>query len=90
MECDEHDVSKNKRKTDILENNGFKCELVERNCMCKHNSYQASSAPTKSMLRKWDGTLLEYYIYIHILFINFHFISYIIGGKWSKAYTGNV
>ena len=55
MECDEHDHEKNFRKTSILERNGFKCELIERNCMCKHKEYQPRSAPTKSMLRKWDG-----------------------------------
>lgn len=55
MECDEHDIEKNKRKTDILEANNFKCELVERNCMCKHNDYQASTSPSLSTLRKWDG-----------------------------------
>ena len=55
MECDEHDISKNSRKTDILEANGFKCTLVERNCMCKHNDYVASAAAEKSTLRKWDG-----------------------------------
>jgi FkbM family methyltransferase len=55
MECDEHDVSKNQRKTDILERNGFKCTLVERNCMCKHNDYIPSSSKQLSMLRKWDG-----------------------------------
>lgn len=55
MECDEHDLSKNARKTDILEANGFKCHLIERNCMCKHNDYTPKSAPTKSELRKWNG-----------------------------------
>lgn len=55
MECDEHDTSKNDRKTKILESNGFKCTLIERNCMCKHNDFVPKSAPTKSMLRKWDG-----------------------------------
>lgn len=55
MECDEHDISKNERKTSILEANGFKCTLVERNCMCKHKDFKPSEAPAKSMLRKWDG-----------------------------------
>ena len=55
MECDEHDISKNKRKTDILENNGFKCELIERNCMCRHRLFTPRAAPEKSALRKWDG-----------------------------------
>lgn len=55
MECDQHDITKNKRKTDILEANGFKCTLVERNCMCKHNDYKASAAAEKSALGKWDG-----------------------------------
>lgn len=55
MECDEHDISKNERKTSILEANGFKCELVERNCMCKNVNYKASSAPERTVLKKWDG-----------------------------------
>lgn len=55
MECDEHDLSKNERKTNILEQNGFKCHLIERNCMCKHNNYQPSTSKTLSVLQKWDG-----------------------------------
>lgn len=55
MECDEHDISKNERKTSILEANGFKCELVERNCMCKNVNYKAISAPSRTVLKKWDG-----------------------------------
>lgn len=55
MECDQHDISKNQRKTDILEANGFKCDLVERNCMCKHNKYEPHTSPSISALRKWDG-----------------------------------
>ena len=55
MECDEHDISKNERKTSILERNGFQCTLVERNCMCKHRDYIASSSKSLSVLRKWDG-----------------------------------
>lgn len=55
MECDEHDISKNKRKTDIVEANGFKCTLVERNCMCINNSYKPHRAPSLSELYKWDG-----------------------------------
>lgn len=55
MECDAHDLEKNKRKTDILENNNFKCILVERNCMCKHNNFISKSAPVKSELYKFDG-----------------------------------
>lgn len=55
MECDQHDNSKNSRKTDILENNGFKCQLVERNCMCKNTKYAPHAAPAQSVLRKWDG-----------------------------------
>ena len=55
MECDEHDISKNSRKTDIIERNNFKCELIERNCMCKHNDYKPSTAPNLSTLKKWDG-----------------------------------
>ena len=55
MECDEHDVGKNARKTDILEAKGFACTLVERNCMCRHKQFSPRAAPEKSALRKWDG-----------------------------------
>ena len=55
MECDEHDVQKNERKTSILESHGFKCQLIERNCMCKHERYVPSSAKSLSVLQKWDG-----------------------------------
>lgn len=55
MECDEHDLEKNKRKTDIIESNGFRCQLVERNCMCRNLKYSPSSAPEKSNLKKFDG-----------------------------------
>jgi FkbM family methyltransferase len=55
MECDEHDITKNERKTNILEANGFKCELVERNCMCKNLLYTSSKAPARTELKKWDG-----------------------------------
>lgn len=60
MECDEHDISKNARKTDIIEANGFKCQLVERNCMCKNKNYQPPpAAPTKSLLKKFDGVKMS-------------------------------
>lgn len=55
MECDEHDIEKNNRKTSILESNGFACELIERNCMCKHKDFTPHSTDHKSTLRKWDG-----------------------------------
>lgn len=55
MECDEHDLIKNKRKTDIIEANGFRCQLVERNCMCKNKNYNPSSAPIKSVLKIFLG-----------------------------------
>ena len=55
MECDEHDISKNERKTNILEANGFKCTLVERNCMCQNKDFVPSSSSAKSELKKWDG-----------------------------------
>lgn len=45
MECDEHDLAKNERKISILEANNFKCQLVDRNCMCKHNYYKPSRSP---------------------------------------------
>lgn len=55
MECDEHDIAKNERKTSILEANNFKCNLVDRNCMCLHNDFKPSEAPTKSKLKRWNG-----------------------------------
>jgi FkbM family methyltransferase len=55
MECDAHDLEKNRRKTDILEANGFRCELVERNCMCAHKDFKPSVAPVKTALKKFDG-----------------------------------
>lgn len=55
MECDEHDVEKNRRKTDIIEAAGFKCALIERNCMCKNDKYTPSASTSKSLLRKFDG-----------------------------------
>ena len=55
MECDDHDVSKNERKTSILERNGFICQLVERNCMCRHRDFRLSSANYRTELKKWDG-----------------------------------
>ena len=45
MECDEHDTTKNKRKTDIIEANGFECILVQRNCMCRNLLHKISAAP---------------------------------------------
>ena len=56
MECDEHDIEKNSRKTSILEANGFKCDLIDRNCMCKNNSFKHSEMPAdKTQLSKWNG-----------------------------------
>ena len=56
MECDAHDVVKNKRKTDILERNQFTCTLIERNCMCRHKSFTPSEYPyAKTELKKFDG-----------------------------------
>jgi hypothetical protein len=55
MECDEHDVSKNERKTSILERNNFKCELIERNCMCRNKDFQIRSASYRTALKKFDG-----------------------------------
>ena len=50
MECDEHDIEKNSRKTNILEANGFICKLIERNCMCRHKDYKPRKAPELSLL----------------------------------------
>jgi hypothetical protein len=55
MECDMHDTTKNDRKTSILEANGFKCHLIERNCMCKNNLYTPSEARKKSIEWSYDG-----------------------------------
>eukprot|EP01041_Mallomonas_annulata_P001473 gene1473-2834_t len=55
MECDAHDIQKNSRKTDILEANGFKCQLVERNCMCRHEQYRPSASKEKTVLKMYDG-----------------------------------
>lgn len=55
MECDEHDIIKNERKTSIIEEHNFKCHLIERNCMCINKSYKPSSATSLSKLMKWDG-----------------------------------
>ena len=59
MECDEHDNAKNSRKTSILEEHGFKCFLVERNCMCKHKEYIPSTASELTPLKKWNGQSWE-------------------------------
>ena len=45
MECDTHDIPKNKRKTDIIESHGFECTLVQRNCMCRNLLHKTSAAP---------------------------------------------
>lgn len=56
MECDEHDIEKNERKTSILEANDFKCDLIDRNCMCRNNKAKFSEMPgEKSKLSKWNG-----------------------------------
>lgn len=55
MECDDHDLSKNERKTNILEQNNFKCELVDRNCMCRNKDFKISSSEHRTALKKWDG-----------------------------------
>jgi FkbM family methyltransferase len=55
MECDQHDITKNERKTSILERNNFICELVERNCMCRNKAYQPIAANYRTPLKKWDG-----------------------------------
>ena len=45
MECDQNDVPKNKRKTDIIESHGFECTLVHTNCMCRNLLHKISAAP---------------------------------------------
>jgi FkbM family methyltransferase len=55
MECDEHDIAKNERKTSILEKNNFVCHLIERNCLCKNKNFQIRSASYRTPLRRWEG-----------------------------------
>jgi len=55
MECDAHDISKNDRKTNILESNGFRCALIERNCMCIHEKFKPMARKEKTILKKYDG-----------------------------------
>ena len=56
MECDYHDVEKNDRKMSLLENHGFECNTIERNCMCKHKDYKPSANPNpKTELKKFNG-----------------------------------
>jgi hypothetical protein len=55
MECDEHDVDKNGRKTSILEANGFSCKLEDRNCMCLNKNFRPSQAPEFSKLKRYNG-----------------------------------
>lgn len=45
MECDQTDAAKDAAKQAILESNGYECTQVERNCFCKHESFQPSEAP---------------------------------------------
>jgi hypothetical protein len=45
MECDEHDEEKNARKIDILSSNGFTCQNVGVNCMCKNNNFEGNAKP---------------------------------------------
>mmetsp|Transcript_1886 Transcript_1886/g.3001 ORF Transcript_1886/g.3001 Transcript_1886/m.3001 type:complete len:309 (-) Transcript_1886:89-1015(-) len=53
MECDMLDKEKDRAKQHILENNGFECLQVERNCFCKHMSFEPSKAPDTA--RSYDG-----------------------------------
>ena len=52
MECDEHDIPKNKRKTDIIEGHGFECTLVQRNCMCRNLLHKISAAPQSVQVKR--------------------------------------
>ena len=60
MECDEHNIEGNQRKVSILEQNGFQCYLIERNCMCKHNDFVPSEVKTKSLYRSIFGNRPPY------------------------------
>ena len=55
MECDTHDVEKNNRKMSLLDKKGFKCGMVDRNCMCTHKDFKANQIDEKSTLRRWNG-----------------------------------
>lgn len=48
MECDETDVERNRRKTEILEANGYTCLTVQRNCMCRRSDFLPSSSTSSS------------------------------------------
>lgn len=45
MECDGKDETKDVDKTNFLKGHGYTCQLVERNCFCKHHSFIPSTAP---------------------------------------------
>lgn len=48
MECDVTDIERNDRKIKILEGQGYICELIQRNCMCRRSDFVTSSIPTSS------------------------------------------
>ena len=57
MECDRHDLEKNKAKLNILEENNFQCTILLRNCFCHHESFVASSKPDNLFdgQKRWVG-----------------------------------
>jgi len=54
MENDGIDKQKEMRKIQILKRNGFECQRVYRNAVCKHRHYKHSSRLNKSLLKCWS------------------------------------
>lgn len=50
MECDGHNQDQDKAKRQLLEENGFQCEQVIRNCMCKNKLFTPSKKPPTSKM----------------------------------------
>lgn len=52
MECDGNgETEKDKSKIKILNENGYECIFIERNCMCKHQSFTPSSKDSIKLLK---------------------------------------
>lgn len=58
MECDRSSVDRDLAKINLLRANGYDCQQVLRNCFCKHNSFQPSSAPSGSS-RHYTGARFQ-------------------------------
>jgi hypothetical protein len=46
MECDGKDTEKDARKVALLNKEGYLCEQVHLNCMCRHKSFEPSAKKT--------------------------------------------